>query len=146
MTVGQFLGEDSDDNRVGAALGGSMAGLVAGHRLVRGREFETGQGTLVGLGSLAGGLVGLGVAYLVESEGASDDARTNLYMATSSLGAVTGFWAMYRAFAGGAYGSQDDSLQGLRSPVRGVKSFALADRGDRSWEVGIPLLSFALSF
>lgn len=106
LSGAHIAGVRDGDGTVTAAMTGSVAGLAAGHHLVRGEEFGTGQGVLVGLSTLAGGLVGLGIAYLAHSEDASDDAMVNLFLGLSSLGAAGGFWVMYDAYEGGGYGSQ----------------------------------------
>lgn len=51
-----------------AGLIGTAAGMVLGRALVTGRNFTTSQGTLLSLSPLAGGLIGLGLAYVATPE------------------------------------------------------------------------------
>lgn len=80
----------------GLALAGGALGLFTGDRLVRGRDITAGQGLLVDLGTVAGGLLGLGVAVLV-----SDDASIDggLHLGLSALGAGLGFGATFAALS-----------------------------------------------
>lgn len=90
-------------------LVGTAAGMVLGRALLRGRNFTTGQGTFLTLAPLAGGLLGLGIAYLATPEKAYDydpsvpyrdpNDHSELYLGMSALGAAAGFAAMYPAMA-----------------------------------------------
>lgn len=86
----------SDEARVfaGLALAGGTAGLILGDRLVRDRDIGAGQGLLVDLGTVAGGLLGLGVAVLVSDESSSSET---IFLSLSTLGAWSGFAATYRS-------------------------------------------------
>jgi hypothetical protein len=96
-----------------AALTGTATGIVLGRALVTNRNFTTGQGTLLTLSPLAGGLLGLGIAYLATPERAvynpaaayqepNDDSE--LYLTASALGAAAGFAVLYPAIARQAAG------------------------------------------
>jgi hypothetical protein len=87
---------DRDKLYSGLALTGGALGLIAGQRLVHGRDFTTAQGTFGTLGQVAGGLVGLGLGYLVSSE--TGDNSTVL-LAGSAIGAGAGYALMYSSFA-----------------------------------------------
>lgn len=80
----------------GLAIAGGALGLIAGQRLVHGRDFTTAQGTFGTLGQVAGGLVGLGLGYLVSSENGDN---STLLLAGSAAGAGVGYVLMYRSFA-----------------------------------------------
>jgi hypothetical protein len=77
--------------------------------LVANRNFTTSQGTLLTLSPLAGGLLGLGIAYLATPEQPYDCApsapcedpndHSELYLSVSALGAAAGFAALYPAMA-----------------------------------------------
>jgi hypothetical protein len=92
-----------------AGLAGAAAGLGLGRALVTGRDFTTSQGTLLTLSPLAGGLLGLGIAYLATPERAVNydptvpyqdpNDHSELYLAVSALGAAAGFAALYPAMA-----------------------------------------------
>jgi hypothetical protein len=87
---------DTADSKpfIAAAMAGSAAGLAAGDVLVRDTEFTTGQSTLVTLGTIAGGAIGLGLAF-VASPGPNDNGT---FMLTSSMiGSALGFTATYRS-------------------------------------------------
>jgi hypothetical protein len=92
-----------------AGLAGAAGGMVLGHALVAGRNFTTSQGTLLTLSPLAGGLLGLGIAYLAtpERQVAYDPAlpyrdpndHSEIYLTATALGAAAGFAALYPALA-----------------------------------------------
>jgi hypothetical protein len=88
---------------------GAAAGAVLGRALATGRNFSTSQGTFLTLAPLAGGLLGLGIAYVAtpERQFVYDPSRpyrdpndhSELYLTMSALGAGAGFAAMYPAMA-----------------------------------------------
>ncbi|HEX6630539.1 MAG TPA: hypothetical protein VF048_05590 [Gemmatimonadaceae bacterium] len=76
---------DGDERVLGVTLGG-LAGLVAGDRLLVGRyDHSQSEGTLVGLGAAAGGLMGAGVATLID-----DEDNDRLVASLAAAGAVIG--------------------------------------------------------
>ncbi len=97
-----------------AGLIGTAAGMVLGRALVTGRNFTTSQGTLLSLSPLAGGLIGLGLAYVAtpQESYAYDPAQpyrdpndhSELYLTMSAIGAGAGFAALYPAMARHARG------------------------------------------
>ncbi len=78
-----------DDSRlgVGSLMLGGIAGLVAGDHLVRDTNFSFAQGVFVDLGTLAGGLAGAGLAYLI----IPDISSPKPYFVASTIGAAGGF-------------------------------------------------------
>jgi hypothetical protein len=80
---------DPSGSTVALALtGGAVAGLVAGDRfLVRRFDHNTAEGTLLALGAGAGGLMGAGVATLIESNQGGDGL---LVASLGTVGAVAG--------------------------------------------------------
>ena len=86
---------DNDDAYISVSMLGGTAGFLAGHFLVHDREFGTGEGNLIRLGELAGGLIGLGCAYLFSSD---EDDNTRLYLSTSAIGAAAGFGLLYNSY------------------------------------------------
>ena len=100
-----------DETRPAAAgrMAGAAAGLAAGDALVRATEFSSGEATLVRLGTLAGGLMGLGLGVLAESDG-GEGTLTSL---TTTAGALAGFALSYRRALPAARESSSDrsSLQ-----------------------------------
>jgi hypothetical protein len=99
----------------GSLLGGA-AGITVGRLLLKDRNFTTGQGTLLTLAPLAGGLIGLGIGYLATPEKQYDfvpgqayrdpNDHSELYLTLSTLGAVAGFAAMYPPLARQAYAAR----------------------------------------
>jgi len=92
-----LIGEIDDTRAVGGLLtAGGITGLVLGDVLLRGRDFSPGQGVVTELSTLAGGLVGAGLGYLVSPD--DGDAQTILISAGLSLGVVAGFAVPYLGF------------------------------------------------
>lgn len=76
-----------------AMLGGGLAGLVAGDRLlVRRYDHTRADGSLVAVGGVAGGLMGAGVAVIVGSSARWNAATSGL----GAAGAVGGVWMAER--------------------------------------------------
>ena len=94
LAIVDMTANDQDKAYTAASMTGAIAGLSFGHHLVKGKDFSTGQGSLISLSQCAGGLLGLGLAYLIAPEDSDDSA---LFLTSSSVGAATGFWLMYRA-------------------------------------------------
>jgi hypothetical protein len=79
-----------------ASMLGSVAGLALAHgSLLRGKDFTTGQGVLIQLGTLGGALTGAGIAYLLSSSRADG----TLFLTSSAIGAVGGFAITYSLFS-----------------------------------------------
>jgi len=79
---------------VSASMVGGISGFVAGHTLTRNTRFSAGQGSLVTLGELGGGLLGIGTAYLITRGKGSERP----YVGLAAIGSVAGFWFAYKAF------------------------------------------------
>jgi hypothetical protein len=137
---------EPDDGKAytAASMLGSVIGLGLGHRLVRGKDFTTGQGTLINLSELAGGLVGLGVAYLVSSD--ADDDNSALYLTSSALGATGGFLLLYRSFARRAEAYEKSSSWNIQFAPEGLLALAMNQRLKRSSERAIPLAKLEFRF
>lgn len=103
LAAADLLG--AEDRRIfwGSAVLGSAAGGVLSDRMLDGRNFSVGQSVLVQLGTLAGGLTGLGVATLGEGS-----ATTFLTM--GAVGATAGFAATFAALAPEATASSGDGV------------------------------------
>ena len=86
---------DNDDAYISVSMLGGTAGFLVGHLLIHDKEFGTGEGNLIRLGELAGGLIGLGCAYLFSSD---EDDNTRLYLSTSAIGAAAGFGLLYNSY------------------------------------------------
>jgi hypothetical protein len=110
----------------GLAMAGGALGLLAGDRLVRDADFTVGEGLMIDLATIAGGLLGAGVAYLaIQNAGP--------YVFASALGGVGGFGLSYWLTPGhvgtapdrGALPAANLTLAPLLG-VRGAKGLALA--------------------
>jgi hypothetical protein len=128
-----MTGADPSDDQArilgGMMLGSSAAFLYLADRLLVGHDFTAGQGIMVNLGGLAGGLLGAGVGVLVGPE-AADDARPILALA--ALGANLGYAVVFRALSDDARRAADRrpapleigfnpaSLLGVRGGLPGV--------------------------
>lgn len=110
------LVSDEDNPLLIGSLAGSAAGLALGDRFVRGVDLSAAQSILVDTGTIAGAALGLGIAYLVSSDG-SDESEG--YTSAAALGAIGGggatFLAVRRAAARGD--SRSGNLQVEFSPV-----------------------------
>lgn len=79
-----------------ASMAGAGAGLYLAHgSLLRGKDFTTGQGILIQLGTLGGGLIGAGIAYLLSS----NRGNGTLLLTSSAIGALGGFAITYGLFS-----------------------------------------------
>jgi hypothetical protein len=76
---------------VAAAMAASVAGVVAGDRLVVERNFSVGEALLIDAGTIAGGALGLGAAYLL-SDDSSDSKPYTIAAAIGSTGAFALFY------------------------------------------------------
>ena len=97
-------------------LAGTGAGLVAARLLTRGRDFTSSQGTLVSVGSLGGGLLGAGLAYLATDE----DSDNDLVVIGGTAGAIVGFAVLYATFNDEARAEAAAERVGLRVGPGGV--------------------------
>jgi hypothetical protein len=93
--------EDSDSEGravVTTALVGTWAGLYLGNRALRRTSLTDGEGLLVLAGHVAGGLVALGITYLLDS---GESGSSTVYLATSAGGAALGSLLTFNAVRGG---------------------------------------------
>jgi len=84
---------DDDKVAVASSMAGALGGLGAGHHLLRGKDFTTGQGVLVNLSQVAGGLFAAGLVFIA----GVDTDPVWPYMVSSSAGALTGFLLTYHS-------------------------------------------------
>jgi len=91
-----IAGEDNDKPVAAATLLGSGIGIGMGNQFVKNKDFSSGQGTLVTLSEIAGGLCGAGIAYLITPQN-NNENNEKIYALMSSIGASAGFWGMYHS-------------------------------------------------
>jgi len=124
------------------SMAGGVAGLALAHAsLLRGRDFTTGQGLIVQLGTLGGALTGIGMAYLLSSNGADE----TLFLTSSTVGAFGGFALTYNLFSKEAQTAEKGSSWdlhllpvGLLSPLLDDSRFSMVSR--------VPLVSLECRF
>jgi hypothetical protein len=131
--------EDAGKLYVGTGLVGMAGGIYAGHQLVKGHDFSNADGNYVSLGTLAGGALGVGVAYLITA----DDPDERVYMGASSLGLLGGFTVMYALLEDNARINH-----GARNWQFDISPFGLASLAFNlnSSKSSVPIASFSYRF
>jgi hypothetical protein len=136
IAVMDWTGTERSRAYTAAAMAGGLAGFTAADRLVRHTDFPEGQGRLIGLGTVAGGLVGLGLAYLVTGDEADD---ATLFLTASSLGALAGFAVTYGALAPVLIHAVRGRYQSYRKPAIDNLPASRGPRVDRKMQfVAVP--------
>ena len=143
LAVVDISGTENEKAYTTSSMLGAFIGLGLGHKLVQGKDFTTGQGNLIRLSELAGGLLGLGVAYLVSSE---EEDNSVLYLTSSSIGAAGGFWIMYRSYAQSARTSDKGSSLNINIKPEGLFALAMGKRISFARETPLPLLTLNFRF
>ncbi len=92
ITIVDYFNPDDQTAYTAAGLAGIAAGGYLGWRATRDLDFETSDGVFVALGELAGGLLGLGLGYLI-----APDFESEILLTSATLGAVGGYGLMYSA-------------------------------------------------
>jgi len=93
-----------------AALAGGVTGIALGHVLTSDQDLDGNRVLLIGLGSISGGCIGLGVTYL--ARGNRDAAGP--FLAASAAGAATGFVLAW-------WGTADRVAPAPGAPGRGAR-------------------------
>jgi hypothetical protein len=91
-----IAGSDNEKAYSSSLVFGSLAGIAGGHYLARQQNYSAGQGVLIGLGEIAGGLIGAGTGYLIAG-GSPNMEKTVL--GSSAIGAISGFTFMAYRYA-----------------------------------------------
>ncbi|MBL4633948.1 MAG: hypothetical protein JKY56_08750 [Kofleriaceae bacterium] len=111
------LGEVEDARTIaGTLLVGASLGLYAGDLLTKDVTYNRGQSGVMMLGSLAGGLVGAGGAFMVSPD---DENAGKWIIAGSSVGAIVGLYAMIQAVEPQKEGPDETSVTAQLSPILG---------------------------
>lgn len=90
LTVVDYFDPEDETPYTVAGLAGIAAGGYFGWRVTRDLDFDTNDGVFIALGELAGGLLGLGVGYLV-----APDSESEILLTSATLGALAGYGLMY---------------------------------------------------
>jgi hypothetical protein len=90
------LRTESPRAHAGGAVAGLGAGAVLTNRLLKDQEFTFGQGVIVTCAEAAGGLLGLGLTYLLDTKGHFDELA---YLSSAAVGSTVGFTLTFRAFS-----------------------------------------------
>ncbi len=106
-TVGR---DHFDRTQTGFALAGGAAGIVLGHSLAKSRDLTAGEGLLMNLGTIGGGLLGLGVAYVI-----AHDSEVLLPLGAAA-GTGAGFWSAGVLVGEGSAGKSAAAEPGSHRP------------------------------
>jgi len=88
-----LAGVDDERTLVAGSIGGALAGMYLGHRIAVGHDFTNSRGTLMGVGTVAMGLLGAGIGYLVSPD--NDEDALRLAGGGGAIGTIAGFGLMY---------------------------------------------------
>ncbi|KPJ54147.1 hypothetical protein AMJ39_01740 [candidate division TA06 bacterium DG_24] len=134
---------ENDKAYTAASMAGLAIGHGIGHYLVRDKDFGSGQGMMVTLGEVAGGLFGLGLAHLAATEGRD---HSTLYLTASSIGATIGFWSMYRSVAPAAHAREGSVVWEIDLAPQGVIALARGGAVGADRRSPVPLLGWTIRF
>jgi hypothetical protein len=116
VATGLFETSDTDDDAEHATaammVAGAWGGLFIGNRVLRRTSLSGGDGLLVLTGHVAGGLLALGLTYLVDD---SEDIDDTVYLTTSAAGSMIGSLLTFNAVRSGQSAQQGT---GPRAPER----------------------------
>jgi hypothetical protein len=113
------------------AMVGSLIGYGYGCHMVRDKHFTTGQGTLISVAGLAGGLAGLGLGFAIDPHGKSNG---KVHLSGLAIGSTAGFLISYHAFGKSAHRSASslemklspDFVSASSTPTRPVPALKLS--------------------
>jgi hypothetical protein len=132
-------GDDNEKAVLVSAMAGELAGIGLGHYMLRGKDFTTGQGVLVNVGEFAGGLFGIGMAFITNSQ---DEG----YLHWSAAGATGGFLLTYYLLAGEARTRARGSSLNLEICPQALLALARHGNGDRARGNAVPVLRLQYRF
>jgi hypothetical protein len=90
ITLVDYFNPEDETAYTVAGLASIAAGGYLGWKATLNRDFTTSDGVFVALGELAGGLLGLGIGYLV-----APDFESEILLTSATLGALGGYGLMY---------------------------------------------------
>jgi len=90
ITVVDYFNPEDETAYTVAGLAGIAAGGYLGWKATQNKNFSTSDGVFVALGELAGGLLGLGIGYLV-----APDFESGILLTSATIGALGGYGLMY---------------------------------------------------
>jgi hypothetical protein len=115
------------------------AGAYAGHLFVRNHEFEFMHGAIIELGTVAGGLGGAGIGYIINNNSSS------LITLAGAAGGIVSFAAMYKYYANNSLISRSSSTINLNFYPQNY--FALKNPNIQpQYLSNFPLVSFSKRF
>lgn len=118
----------------------TVLGFAGGDLLGQDQDFRVGQALLIDLGTLAGGFVSAGLAYLI-----SDSSDASVYLTSSLLGAGAGYGLLYWAQArpsgqqAQSHGPLQRVAQWLENHAGGVQHVSLSPWRDQLGAQGLAL-------
>lgn len=134
-----LAGVEDDETLVASSMAGMLLGAWLGHRIAVGHDFTESQGMLTGVGTLASGLLGAGIGYLL-SPSDSDDHAGRRAIGGGAIGVIGGFGIMMAILGDDArHHDQGTNWKLDVSPV-GIAALAGKRRGIPSG-MSIPILS-----
>ncbi len=143
LALVDMTGTDNEKAYVAASMLGSVTGLWLGQKLVKGKDFTTAQGYLIELSELAGGLLGLGFAYILSPK---DNVNSTLFLTSSAVGAAGGFWIMYGYYAPKAESDSQASSWNVNIRPEGLLSLTMGKKINRELQRHMHLVSFSYRF
>ncbi len=123
---------------IASMLGGAV-GLGIGNKIVKGKDFTTGQGALVILGEFLGGVFGTGVALL------GPGGSPLLFSIASSLGAVGGLYLTYSMFSEQAVDAHGLSSWELDLDMSGLLAYYTSRNSDNDMP-NLPIVGVTVKF
>ncbi|OGU13697.1 MAG: hypothetical protein A2X61_01940 [Ignavibacteria bacterium GWB2_35_12] len=113
--VPNIIAETGDGEIVVASmLAGATAGIILGDNILKGKDFTKSQGTMTAIGTLAGGLMGGAIGYLLDD---ATEGNGKITMLMSCAGAITTFGIMFNHYSHQAQIPENrTSLEFLFSP------------------------------
>ena len=95
LPVVNASGTNSDRLHMAGALAGELAGISFTHSMLAEKNLTLGEGLIITGGELAGLMLGLGLTYLVDTDGNFDDLA---YFSSAAVGSLAGFSLTFRLF------------------------------------------------